>query len=505
LKLILKKWLYLPTFVVEIDAYSNKTFATEQPALQFDLAPTGSGEFFSPLKNAMSQLGTSSSPTKRNAGFTSVSDDSDDDLTEDSPLLRNSNQATTGYSGNEAPFSPPNTSSKTKRRHIPTEISTGGPSTVPLNDNRRVGILSTKKRQRRSSVNAKPSLVLKELASGENEFSMDYKYILLEDLGSASSWIILLLPYIAFCISMLLESAKGLKTSTMGPLYAAMPCGHNFIGNNKAVLLELAPSLEPCHCSFFERKVYPGHHNKTFLSYDGTVFESGVMDAIPVVSTYLYGDAEFEGLSSEAVALVAQGMLESSVSVLERDIIGDQEWTLMFSSNPRPVSMACTKTTHSKVGSKTTWDCKTPRIVDVIFSMPETAVYAGGDIRVNVFYSFKQRQTQSDDNSFSYHLDEQVDTSHVYTKTKDDAEVLASIDVSEPSTLVEEIVASSSYTFERMSQLAMKLDTGVRLGTFLVSFWFIVYWCHSMGVSRLFCCCRKDSRGMIPLFDFCAD
>jgi hypothetical protein len=226
------------------------------------------------------------------------------------------------------------------------------------------------------------------------------------------------------------------------------------------------------------------------------------MDAIPVVSTYLYGDAEFEGLSSEAVALVAQGMLESSVSVLERDIIGDQEWTLMFSSNPRPVSMACTKTTNSKVGSKTTWDCKSPRIVDVVFSMPETAVYAGGDIRVNVFYSFKQRQARSDHNSSSYYLDEKVETSHVYTKTKDAVEVLASIYVSEPSTLVEEIVASSSYTFERMSQLAMKLDTGVRLGTFLVSFWFIVYWCHSMGVSRLFCCCRKDSRGMIPSFGF---
>ena len=110
----------------------------------------------------------------------------------------------------------------------------------------------------------KTNAALKELASGENEFTVDYKYILLEDLGTASSWLILLLPYVAFFLALLLESSKSLKVATMDPLAAKASCvmlmkggddewisgGNNRQQQHSSSLLILPAPAAPCHTSF---------------------------------------------------------------------------------------------------------------------------------------------------------------------------------------------------------------------------------------------------------------
>lgn len=411
----------------------------EQPALKFDQIPSaGSSDFFSPLENAMMQFG--SSPMERNTSAT------DDDTDAESPIV---NSHATGYSSLSA--SPGSTKRGSK---IPSEISTEG---LNARDGKR-----RSNSKRKLVVNSKPNAIMTELLSGENEFHIDYKSILLEDLGTASSWLILLLPYFAFIITLLLESSKTLQVSSIGPLSAAIPCDEDMV----------VKALGPCHFSsraIFEQDDFDTS-DKLHVSYDGTAFESGNIHNIPVLSTYLYGDAIFENLSTHAVAIVAQGMLESSVKVMQRNSVhleGENEWTLMFSSNPRKVSMTCRK--EGTFSSKTSWNCKTPRILDVVFSMPETAVYGGGDVRIVISYSFKQVVL------------DQKDASHVYTKTKDTAELFSAIQTEHTSSLVEEIVTSSSYTFEHMSPIEMKLDTGVRLFTFVITFVFIVYWCYSIN------------------------
>jgi hypothetical protein len=320
---------------------------------------------------------------------------------------------------------------------------------------------------------------------------MDYKYILLEELGTASSWLILLLPYFAFCVCLIMESSTVMKASTTQPILAALPCGDSVTWEP----LTPAPTA-PCHCSFRreeKQKDNPRESNSTeSLWYEGVAFESGIVNRIPVVSTYLYGDAVFTGLSTKSVTLVAHGRLEASVEVLQQQSTiweGEQHWMIMSSSDKKTVSMACEKV------SGNTWDCKTPRIVDIVFSMPDTAVYAGGDIRVNIYYSIKSDPAIDDEAVSSSKT--VADTSHVYTKGESAGALISSVNT-KGSKLIEEIVASSEYTLEHMSDFAMKLDTGVRLATFLVSVGFLFYWLYNMGVKSLFSDCLGNFNYCFP-------
>jgi hypothetical protein len=71
---------------------------------------------------------------------------------------------------------------------------------------------STRKQKSTSVVAPKVSAVLEKLKSHDRDSDFDstgapwMKVILLEELGTASSWTVLLLPYIAFIISILLDT-----------------------------------------------------------------------------------------------------------------------------------------------------------------------------------------------------------------------------------------------------------------------------------------------------------
>lgn len=442
------------------------------PALDFQKEITSSNEFFSPLESAMMHLGNSTT------GGTNSSFDSGIDTLEDSPLLGGGSKAT-----NYSDLTPD--SDRQKEEKVPAEIN------ADRNSNRHEPVRMKRTSKQLPSVHTHPDLVLKELAGGENEFSMDYKYILLEELGTASSWLILLLPYFAFCVCLIMESSTVMKASTTQPILAALPCGDSVTWEP----LTPAPTA-PCHCSFRreeKQKDNPRESNSTeSLWYEGVAFESGIVNRIPVVSTYLYGDAVFTGLSTKSVTLVAHGRLEASVEVLQQQSTiweGEQHWMIMSSSDKKTVSMACEKV------SGNTWDCKTPRIVDIVFSMPDTAVYAGGDIRVNIYYSIKSDPAIDDEAVSSSKT--VADTSHVYTKGESAGALISSVNT-KGSKLIEEIVASSEYTLEHMSDFAMKLDTGVRLATFLVSVGFLFYWLYNMGVKSLFSDCLGNFNYCFP-------
>jgi hypothetical protein len=443
----------------------------EMPALDFQQEITSSNEFFSPLESAMMHLGNSTTG-ENNSSF-----DSGIDTLEDSPLLGGGSKAT-----NYSDLTP--VPDRQKEERIPAEID------ADRNSNRHEPVRMKRKSKQLPSVHTHPDVVLKVLAGGENEFSMDYKYILLEELGTASSWLILLLPYFAFCVCLIMESSTVMKACTTRPILAALPCGDSITWEP----LTPAPTV-PCHCSFRREEKQNDHARESSstesLWYEGVAFESGIVNRIPVVATYLYGDAVFAGLSTESVALVAQGRLEATVEVLQQEWTiweEEQHWIIMSSSDKKTVSMACDKV------SGDTWDCKTPRIVDIVFSMPDTAVYAGGDIRVNIYYSIKSDPALDDEAVSS---NKTADISHVYTNGKSAGSLISSVNT-KSSELIEEIVASSEYTLEHMSDFAMKLDTGVRLATFLVSVGFLFYWLYNMGVNSLFSGCRGNFNYCFP-------
>ena len=455
--------------------FDNPFDDVEQPALRFDQFRKLSTEFTSPLESAMQQLASNSPPLESTDYATIIANhptippdnnntNDDDEITEATPLLQSTPSAAK---------KPPFTGRSPRRHGIPTEISTsaGGPSPSRL----KLSPITGSKR-RSSQTKGGTKVVLTELASGDNEFTMDYKYILLEDLGTASSWLVLLLPYVTFILALLLESSKSLKVTTMGPLAANTSCVFHMAWNES-----FHPArMVPCHASFRKgdwdlghNPLWGGKSNTTLTPNSGVVFDSGHLSRIPVLSTEIFGDAEFQGLTSPTVALVSQGMVESSVIVLQQSIEQkSDQWMLMFSSRPKTLAMACQRS----AADEDLWDCKSPRIVNVVFSMPDSAVYAGGNLRVNVFFSLKttldSALTSKDD----------VQTTTVYTKSKQESSELQTTGIRDPSSLLENLVASSSYTLEHMSDLAMGLDTGVRLGTFAVSFWFVIYWCYCMGV-----------------------
>lgn len=172
----------------------------------------------------------------------------------------------------------------------------------------------------------------------------------------------------------------------------------------------------------------------------------------------------------------------------------------MFASAPKTLNMACRRNPDNA----TMWDCKSPRILNVAFSMPDSAAYAAGNLHFNIFYSLKlptnttvtSIMTGADTTiDSSYVLPFNFETSSVYTKTKKDQQALASTEFTDPMSLLVELVSSSEYTLEYMSDLAMGLDTCVRLTTFFLSFWFVLYWCYCMGVQGFCKGGNKEKKG----------
>jgi len=431
----------------------------ETPALDFNRNVASSYEFFSPLESAMMRMGNSAT------GDMMASFDSElgSPSQEHTPLLDDRSRAS-NYSDITA-----STVGDDRKSAIPSEITADG--------RRRSG-----KGKRRTSqslaIKTQSDRVMKQLAEAENEFSMDYKYILLEELGTRSSWLILLLPYIAFCICLMLEPSFLLNSRHTQMIDASNLCsGYSSI-----------PSETPCHFSFCK-----GDETRSSMESnitEGVGFESGIISTIPVISTYLYADALYEGLSMEAVSLVAGGQLEASVELYQEiPLSSDNEkpdWTLLSVVKKKTVSMVC------ELGAGKRWDCRTPRLVNVVFSMPDTAVFAGGNVRLNILYSAKTRNELLDTRNKT------AESLHVYTSDKSAFRSVSSMDIDRLH-LIEEIVASSGYSVEHMSDLAMNVDTGVRLITFAVTLVFFFYWLYNMGVKSLFGGFRENFHYCFPV------
>ena len=149
-----------------------------------------------------------------------------------SPLLPD--DLSRGYQSNASSRSPSDLRRQLPRRRIsiPKRIFTG--SSPTLSPHRRPQRTGSSLRRRRSNGSHSPTeqksdtILLTELASGgddhdhEENIHMEYKYILLEDLGTAASWTILILPYATFCFSVLLLSLDLAPVEAMGPTVTAL-------------------------------------------------------------------------------------------------------------------------------------------------------------------------------------------------------------------------------------------------------------------------------------------
>lgn len=129
---------------------------------------------------------------------------------------------------------------------INTRPSTGGKKSRKT---RGTGSRRTRESGRSSAVQPK-RCILAQLDSKQQdpELTRDYKMTRLEDLGTASSWLILLLPYIAFIVCLLLESDTSFKVTQWGPAGGATFCFGESIGETSVPILPTPP--DPCIYEF---------------------------------------------------------------------------------------------------------------------------------------------------------------------------------------------------------------------------------------------------------------
>eukprot|EP00934_Nitzschia_sp_Nitz4_P003243 Nitzschia sp. Nitz4//scaffold254_size28068//599//5528//NITZ4_008147-RA/size28068-augustus-gene-0.31-mRNA-1//-1//CDS//3329544319//3233//frame0 len=381
--------------------------------------------------------------------------------------------------------------------------------------------------------------------------NMEYKFILLEDLGTASSWLILLLPYCAFFLSLLWESATSLRLTTTGPLGPThQMCTRSSTSNGSSSNVTtgtttttsgqvLVPWMTnggsngmvgwiqedvplPCWTPI------PLDVNGTSVggtdtgtdtdtardkedeedasSILGTVFASGSISAIPILSTYLYGDAYFTNLTQATVDMVSDGWIQSSVVVFQEeqgfvhendDNVAGNDWSVMFYSPPQTISMTCERNTVVTMDSNVNvnvnanpWNCQAPRLVDVVFSMPDAAVYTGGNLRIHVYYYYDAAPIRSPSSTRTSKTSSGGTGTPTTIASLSSSSSERSYDLHANETQVlQELVTSSSFLLEHMSQSASHVGTVIRVLTFLITFWFFLYWCHVMGVDQRCCFC----------------
>jgi len=421
------------------------------------------------------------------------------------------------------------------------------------------------RQQRRSN-----SIVLKEIDTDFGNDSDDVlhpwtKLILLEELGTAWSWFVLLLPYAFMILAVILDGDPQLKNTTVGPLRGNNTCVNVVNGSIPSMFDVSAKGNFPVpfrfdssstssgSCSYpFELREGVGllahgmspEFNSTILSSaspsipsgkssivdgryrrlmsHGSAFTSGIISDVPATSQYLQGVAKFNDLSNEAVAMVARGSVLVSAIVFQRQRLpGDatapsqnlpertnetiptgnissdvQQWSPVLILNPNQLDMFC-KLRQKRHTSNVTidpsepirWDCTSRHIVDAFFSLPNTAVLIGGDLRVDVLLSYRVPRTSMTgsasmieefatnglhDDYFSY--DSNMDA------TLSDAEKLLSLaDVSlDHKILLAEISEKSEYKLEHESVMYENVVEITRIVAFVITVAFLCYWYLSM-------------------------
>ena len=318
------------------------------------------------------------------------------------------------------------------------------------------------------------STVLSKLDSNPLETTAStpwIKLILLEELGTASSWVVLLLPYFAFMLCLLLDSYS--SAEHIGPLNATSTCQNTtatpmFQMMDKSCTHSFSLTSDSLSTSQWYQQIMKR----------GIAFTSSPIPTIPPMSSFLRGDARYSNITSPVVALVARGMIFTSTVLMQLN--ENQMWIPLSVSAPEQLSMACVVAEDTADGKgfrnedsvplsiASTWDCTSPRIVDVLFSMPGTAVLSGRPLQVNVLYAFQKFPNEI--------------KSMVYAEGVNDLFRNYVINIDDSEVLLETIVSHSTYTLEHASPSHESLNIFVRLLAWVVTMLFMGRWCQRMGV-----------------------
>jgi hypothetical protein len=384
-----------------------------------------------------------------------------------------------------------------------------------------IGANSQKVVVTKSMIDGKRVLKKIQMHSKDSPVTIDHRHsaspwnrlIILEELGTASSWIILLLPYISFILAIALDSKASLWETTSREMSTNHDCAAvmmDHVAKNPS-WFPLSPTAGPCTYrldSIENVSLYPqldeykhfleNDWNQSYLK-DGVIFTSGPMNDVSVFTTFLYGDVTYSSLTSASVSFIAEGLVEYSTVVsqqpLGKDPLVDTEWLPVSMSKPQPLSMVCNHDLDSTSKEYSLlWNCKSPRLVDVLFSLPDTSILTGGAIRVDTIISLATQTNVTEKKMVRPSLSiikqnnatKPLVGSIIYSNNISDRDELANADWTAPQELLLEIAHSASYKFTHSSELRTKVLIVVRIASLFLSIIFICFWFWCMGINGFF-------------------
>jgi hypothetical protein len=401
------------------------------------------------------------------------------------------------------------------------------------------------------------TIVLKEIEHNNNNNNPDddgsvmhpwTKLILLEELGTAQSWTVLLLPYAFMILALFLDGDASLKNEVVGPLRGnrhcvdvvggrvAEPFGVSAKGyfpvpfsftpwNDSALSYEeactypfelregvglLSNGMDDGNnaTSAFASIVDPKYH---YLMSHGYAFTSGVIPNVPATTQSLIGTAQFNNLSSRAVALVADGSVLLSTIVFQRKPLGENDtsmveecddchtdnnnrehtWSPVLILSPRRLDLRCTlneidETNETRTAESTTWNCVS-KVVEAFFSLPNTALLIGGDLRVDTLISHHKQHTSLSDDFWLSEMNSRMGYQDNGVRWHDDfypskSDLIWDADItSKPKELVAELSEKAVFLLKHQSESYNTIVETTRIVALLVTFSFLCYWCWSMG------------------------
>ena len=160
--------------------------------------------------------------------------------------------------------------------------------------------------------------------------SQNKRYVLLENLSTSSTLLLFLLPYIFLLLSSYLDASASFSTTS----YA------------------LPPPIPPPSSSPF--------------TY------SAVITSLPPLSTFLRADAVFTNLSSPLLAALSDRQISYSLLVSSPPSLAP-----LYATNPAPLPIVCNTPSH----------CSSPRLLDILFSAPNSAILSSSTVAVSIAYS----------------------------------------------------------------------------------------------------------------------
>ena len=160
------------------------------------------------------------------------------------------------------------------------------------------------------------------------------------------------------------------------------------------------------------------------------------------------------------------------------------------------------------------WDCTSRHIVDAFFSLPNTAVLMGGDLRVDVLLSYRVPHTPTGDGALwmneVFPTAKDINDDYFSYDTSGDnslseaEKLLSTADISNHKSLLAEISQKSVYKLEHESVAYDNVVEITRIITFVITLAFLCYWCLSMIAvfDDIIDCSTNNTDGEKPLQRF---